>query len=47
MEIRSPLPAGLKDDLKEKTIGLRLEAQACNDAGTCLPPETLEATVFF
>ena len=46
-QIRSPLPAGLKKDGAAKTIELRLEAQACNEAGICLPPDTLEATLFF
>jgi uncharacterized protein YyaL (SSP411 family) len=46
--IRTDLPAGLLDrDTPAGTIELRLRAQACNETGTCLPPETIEALVFY
>ena len=42
-----PLPEGFVKEATGKTLELRLEAQACNDTGTCLPPETIESKMFF
>jgi uncharacterized protein YyaL (SSP411 family) len=45
-QIRSELPAESGTERAPRTLDLRLRAQACNDTGTCLPPETLEVTVY-
>jgi uncharacterized protein YyaL (SSP411 family) len=45
-QIRSELPPGSGAEGAPRTLDLRLRAQACNDAGTCLPPETLAVTVY-
>ncbi len=42
-----PLPGGFVEEAAGKTVELRLEAQACNDTGTCLPPETIESKMYF
>ena len=46
-EVRSSLPPGLSKDGTTETINLVLQAQACNEAGICLPPETLKARISF